>query len=177
MKKFNLAVVLAAVATMAVASAASAKVERYQELNMTFIAQQPAGEVAGTFWVHTFNVTLNPCDGSFEGTGSQTNVIGLYPSATTVTGETDGETISFFAKREDGVQFWLNDAVLGGEQAQGGVGVVIDPPPSDSWQMWTVDVDVDKTKDATDYKNHGDFVRHAPDKNDAAHSCIGMPIH
>ena len=29
---------------------------------------------------------------------------------------------------------------------------------------------------ATNYKNHGDFVSASPDKNDAAHSCIGMPI-
>ena len=26
------------------------------------------------------------------------------------------------------------------------------------------------------YKNHGDYVSQNPDKNDAAHSCIGMPI-
>ena len=26
------------------------------------------------------------------------------------------------------------------------------------------------------YKNHGEFVKAQADKNDAAHSCIGMPI-
>ena len=31
-------------------------------------------------------------------------------------------------------------------------------------------------KTHTDYKNHGEFVKQSPDKNDAAHSCIGMPV-
>jgi hypothetical protein len=28
----------------------------------------------------------------------------------------------------------------------------------------------------TSYNNHGDFVSQSPDKDDAAHSCIGKPI-
>ena len=30
--------------------------------------------------------------------------------------------------------------------------------------------------DSTQYKNHGDYVKQAGDRADAAHSCIGMPI-
>ena len=32
------------------------------------------------------------------------------------------------------------------------------------------------TANSTSYKNHGEFVKQSADKNDAAHSCIGMPI-
>ena len=32
------------------------------------------------------------------------------------------------------------------------------------------------TADATHFKNHGDYVSQSADKNDAAGSCIGMPI-
>ena len=46
MKKFILAVAVAAVATMGVASSASAGVERYQMQSMTITAVQPEGESA-----------------------------------------------------------------------------------------------------------------------------------
>ena len=45
MKKFILAVAVAAVATMAVVSSASAGVERYQMQSMTITAVQPEGAV------------------------------------------------------------------------------------------------------------------------------------
>jgi hypothetical protein len=38
-------------------------------------------------------------------------------------------------------------------------------------------VPVTFTVTMSNYKNHGDFVSSQADKNDAAHSCIGMPIH
>jgi len=171
MKKFNLAVAFAAVATMAVASSASAKVERYQEQDLTFTAKQPAGE--GGFWTHTYNVKLNPCDGSFVGQGSQTSPnTGPYPYNTTITGVTDGNTISFMADRADGVKFWLDNAVLDGTTVTvGGSDPATSPHP---WLEWTVDVT--SLVSSTDYKNHGEYVRQAGNKADAAHSCIGMPI-
>jgi hypothetical protein len=42
---------------------------------------------------------------------------------------------------------------------------------------WDLEFRVSATKsDKTNYKNHGEFVSSQADKNDAAHSCIGMPI-
>ena len=72
MKKIILAVAVAAVASMAVIASASAGVERYQTQSMTITAVQPEGAVGqwGNVWTHTYNVTLNPCDGSFSGIGS-----------------------------------------------------------------------------------------------------------
>ena len=72
MKKFLLAVAVAAVATMGIVSSASAGVERYQMQSMTITAVQPEGGSSQwtNVWTHTYNVTLNPCDGSFTGTGS-----------------------------------------------------------------------------------------------------------
>jgi len=169
MKKFNLAVAFAAVATMAVASSASADVERYQEQKLTIIAVQPAGE--GGVWTHTYNVTLNPCDGSFKGTGSQVGTTtGLYPYATTITGVTDGETITFTAERADGLSFGLSNAVLDG--------TTVSLATSNPVVPWALEFTVDVTSmvPSTDYKNHGDYVKQAGDKADAAHSCIGKPI-
>ena len=71
MKKFNLAVALAAVATMAVASSASAGVvERYQGQNATLTV-----ELVDYGFVHSFSVVVDPCDFSFTGTGVSAQVI------------------------------------------------------------------------------------------------------
>ena len=73
MKKIILAIAVAAIATMALVSSASADVSRYQMQSMTITAVQPEGAVGQwqNVWTHTYNVTLNPCDGSFAGTGSR----------------------------------------------------------------------------------------------------------
>ena len=77
MKKIILAVAVAAIATMAVVSSASAGVERYQTQSMTITAVQPEGSVGQwtNVWKHTYNVTLNPCDNTFSGTGTMTGTL------------------------------------------------------------------------------------------------------
>ena len=70
---------------------------------MTITAVQPKDQI-GQFddvWTHTYNVTVNPCDGSFTGTGT---VVGTdqWPSVCTetITGQLNGDgTISFTATR------------------------------------------------------------------------------
>ena len=57
MKKIILAVAVAAIATMAVVSSASADVARYQTQSMTITAVQPK-DAYGQFddvWTHTYN--------------------------------------------------------------------------------------------------------------------------
>ena len=68
MKKIILAAAVAALAVMAIASSASADVARYQMQSMTITAVQPEGAVGqwDNVWTHTYNVVLNPCDGSFR---------------------------------------------------------------------------------------------------------------
>ncbi len=116
MKKFILAVAVAAVATMAIVSSASAGVERYQMQTMTITAVQPEGAVNqfGNVWTHTYNVTLNPCDGSFEGVGSLKGTVnGPYDGSETITGHLVGDMVSFTATRSpDGVVYSLDNAPL-----------------------------------------------------------------
>ena len=98
MKKIILAVAVAAVASMAVVcprwigSPASAGVERYQMQTMTITAVQPEDEYRqwDDVWTHTYNVTLNPCDGSFTGIGSQVGDINGPYGTQTITGNLDG---------------------------------------------------------------------------------------
>ena len=172
MKKIILAVAVAAIAAMAVASSASAGVERYQEQSMTITAIQPEGGVGNwpTVWTHTFNVTLNPCDGSFEGVGTQEgDVYGFYGTEK-ITGQLDGDKVSFTAERDDGLVFSLYNAPLDNSTVTLATSPGIDYP---------LEFKVGATTPIAtrDYKNHGEYVKAMGGGSDAAHSCIGMPIH
>src|SRR3954454_24693573 len=71
MQKLVLAVGVAAIASLAVMGPASAAVDRNQMQSMKLTAVQPENAVGqwNTVWTHTYDVTLNPCDGSFSGVG------------------------------------------------------------------------------------------------------------
>jgi hypothetical protein len=173
-KKFLLAVAVAAVASMGIVSSASAGVERYQMQTLTITAVQPEGAV-GQFlnvWTHTYEVTLNPCDGSFVGDGSVSGTLGGFLSDEMITGNIVGDKVSFTATRNlDGLEYSLTDAPLDN--------TTVTVATSEPVAPWVLEFKVDATTPiaTTEYKNHGDYVNQAGDKADAAHSCIGMPIH
>jgi hypothetical protein len=126
-------------------------------------------------WTHTYNVTLNPCDGSFSGVGSQVGTISGPYGTQTVTGHLDGNTVSFTATRSDGIK-WAMTGLIGDTliaTAWNADGTVIDTSPN------ALEFKVSKTTPiaSTNYKNHGDYVSSQGGGSDAAHSCIGMPIH
>ena len=60
-----------AVAMLVVPAVSSADVQRYQTQTATFTVTQPANEYNqwNNLWTHDFTVTINPCDGTFTGTG------------------------------------------------------------------------------------------------------------
>ena len=178
MKKIILAAAVAAVASLAVASFASADVTRYQTQSMTITAVQPKDTV-GQFndvWTHTYTLTLNPCDGSFTGSGSVSGT----PSASdprgplgteTITGQRNSDgSISYTATRDDsGEVYSLTNAKLDGTtEALATSNPVVSFP---------VTFHVNATTTAkTNYKNHGEYVSSRGGDDDAAHSCIGMPV-
>jgi hypothetical protein len=173
LKKIILAAVVAAVASMAVASFASADVQRYQTQSMTITAVQPKDQVGQwtDVWTHTYNVTVNPCDGSFTGTGSVSGTgFGLL-STETITGHLDGNTVSLTATRNsDGFVYSLNNAPLDG--------TTVSHATSNPSVSWPLEFHLTNTLGASsNYKNHGDYVSSQGGGSDAAHSCIGMPIH
>ena len=173
MKKIILAVAVAAVATMAVVSSASAGVARYQTQSMTITAVQPEGAVGQwtNVWTHTYNVTLNPCDNSFSGVGElQGTLNGTYPGTETITGHLNGDAVSFTATRSfDNVEYSLSNAPLDNS--------TVTLATSNPVAPWDLEFKVTKTNGASsNYKNHGDYVSQMGGGDDAAHSCIGMPI-
>ena len=173
MKKIMLAVAVAAVASLAVIGSASAGVERYQMQSMTITAVQPEGAVGQwqNVWTHTYNVTLNPCDRSISGVGALSGTVNGFYSSETIAGQLDGNAISFFtADRPDGVQYSLSNAPLDNS--------TVTLAHSNPVAPWDLEFKVSATKSNTsNYKNHGDYVSSQGGSSDAAHSCIGMPIH
>ena len=173
MKKFILAVAVAAVATMAVASCAFSDVARYQTQSMTITAVQPENAVGQwtNVWTHTYNVTLNPCDGSFSGVGSQKGTIDTADNATeTIKGHPDRDAVSLTATRSDDVVYSLSKAPLDGSTATLATSAPVVP----------LDLEFKVSKSnpvsTSNYRNHGDCVSQMGGRADAAHSCIGMPI-
>ena len=143
--------------------------------SMTITAVQPEDRYHqwDDVWTHTYNVTLNPCDGSFSGTGSQVGDINGAYGTQTVTGHLDGNTVSLAATRDDGINWTMSgpigDALIAA--VKNADGSVLSTPDA-------IEFKVSKTTPiaTTNYKNHGEYVSAMGGGADAAHSCIGMPV-
>lgn len=137
--------------------AAGGSVPRYQFRTATLTANVNSGA-----YIHTYTITLNPCDGSFTGTAAAGSV---------VPGETiDGSFSNAYIDINSDALYpngyaWTYDGPLSGGTGYGPNG-----------QTFTVSFSLTNVANSSTFTNHGDFVSQQPDKNDAAHSCIGMPL-
>ena len=174
MRKIILAVAVAALATMAIVSSASAGVSRYQSQTAAFTVTQPAGQVGqwDNVWTHSYNVTVNPCDGTFTGTGTVSghDQNGPYSASETISGTFAKDSVNLTATRDDGLEYTLANAPFGDAVTIATLNVQV---------PWTIEMKVTTPSftNKSDYKNHGDYVSQMGGGDDVAHSCIGMPIH
>ena len=102
MKKIILAVAVTASHPCRSPRSLRLAVDRYQTQSMTITAVQPEGAVGqwDNVWTHTYNVTLNPCDGSFSGTGTLSGTTdGTSPAPRRSRAQLDGNNVSFTATR------------------------------------------------------------------------------
>jgi hypothetical protein len=173
-KKIFLALAVAAIATTAVVSSASAGVDRYQTQTAMFTVTQPAGAVGqwDNVWTHAYKVTVNPCNGTFTGTG---NVYGHdqngpFSANETISGTFAKDSVSLTATRSDGLEYRLANAPFGDAVTIATLNQVV---------PWTIEMKVTKPNftNTSTFKNHGDYVSSMGGGDDAAHSCIGMPVH
>ncbi len=123
--------------------------------------------------------TLNPCDNSFTGAGQTvgTGFTGLY-TAETITGHFDGTTLGYTATylgpNATGLKYALNGPISSTliATAWDANGNAINTSPN------VLEFHVSQTMTpSSHYRNHGDYVSQMGGGADAAHSCIGMPIH
>ena len=150
---------------------ASADVARYQTQTATFTVLQPRNQV-GQFndvWKHVFTVKMNPCDNTFTGTGNVTaNGDSSVAWTENITGSFGDKTVSFNTVPNAGATFKVTDAPFGAS-------VIADS----TWTQNIVEMKASAPQfsNLSNYKNHGDYVSSQGGGSDAAHSCIGMPIH
>ena len=162
-----------AVAMLAVPAAASADVPRHQEQTATFTVNQPK-DATGQFnnvWRHEFKVTVNPCDGTFKGTAPTYSNDDSAPTWTeNVTGSFGNGTVSFSTDPiGGGATFKVTGAPMNNTTIHN---------VETTWTANEIEFQISpKTiKNTSDYKNHGQYVKAMGGGDDAAHSCIGMPI-
>jgi hypothetical protein len=173
MKKIILAVAVAAIITAVTASVASAggPPARYQTHTATFNVLQPRNAVGqyNDVWTHNYTVTINPCDNTFSGRGEVTaNGSGPAVWTESITGSFGDSTVSFATVPNAGATFQVTNAPYGTSTIA-----------ESTWTQNIVEMRASKPviTGTSDYKNHGDFVSSQGGGDDAAHSCIGMPIH
>jgi hypothetical protein len=157
MKRTIFVAAAAAVAMLTVAASALADVPRYQTQTATLTANVLSGA-----YVHVYEITINPCDGSFTGTGGITS-LALNEN---VSGTLDGSTIDFnatYTTYNPGYE-WSYDGPLAGGTGYG------------PGQTFSVTFSLANVTNETDYKNHGQYVKEMGGGSDAAHSCLGMPL-
>lgn len=168
MKRFFLAVALAAVASIIVAGTASADVARYGPQTATFTVTQPYGQVGqwDSVWTHNFTVTVNP-DGTFTGAGKQYYPDGTFYLNETVSGTFADSSVSLNVHRTDGVNWALDGAPFGGAVTLGTTNPAV---------SWPIEMKVSAPVFTDIYKNHGDFVSQNGGGSDNAHAPIGKPL-
>lgn len=158
MKRLISAVAVSAVAIMAFASVASADVARYQTTHSITLDTL----YNGVHFVHHYTIGMNPCvNNSFTG-GEKGGIVS--GDGETVSGTLNGSSIKIAGAYHDGSGYTWN---YSGPLAGGGTG-------TDSLGLtWNTTF----TTDTSNFKNHGEYVSSPGAGSDAAHSCIGMPVH
>ncbi len=165
-KRLALVLAMALVGVAASAVTAGADVPRCQEATVTYTVDYFLG-AAGPY-SQTFTVTINLCDGTFEGEG---DVPGFGVSWTE--GNIDGTDISYTSTYDVELGYTVTVTGTFDSVTYNFVGEW-----SDNWSGGPrTDENVVGTASASsesDYKNHGDYVA-ANNGPAAAHSSIGMP--
>jgi hypothetical protein len=170
MRKFILAALAASLAALAIVPAlASADVQRYQMETATLTADLGPNVVRD----HTYNITINPCDGTFTGTSDLAST--GYDETIKGTLNNDG-TVTFVAKYQPDSQA----AYTGGQPYSWGMTDARLGAQANMWDSWGENLpataSLSTPVNATTYQNHGQYVSSVGGGADAAHSCIGMPI-
>jgi hypothetical protein len=165
---------LAFLASSSSANAAGG-VQRYQSETLTITAWLSAANY------HVYTVNLNPCDGTFSGSGSGFDIIASPYVSETITGSYVNSMLSLSSIYTSGS--WGNpyswtispaDTVSIDSPTTLTISTWTDPAQTVSAGQYSVVMTV-HVQNSSSYRNHGDYVSANPGR-DAAHSCIGMPI-
>ncbi len=161
----TLVLAVAVLLATALVSVALADVERHQLTSYTLEIDSLNDDSGLT---HTFDVTYNPCDDSFLGTGIAHHENEGKESLSEF--DLSDHTLTFRSDYDFMTYTWYPSFTLNDDQTltfHDGAGPDNVFAATGTWSM-----------ESTDYRNHGEYVAQNHDSApDAAHSCIGMPVH
>jgi hypothetical protein len=168
------AAMISALAIAGLNGTAGADVARYQVETLQYTVT-----VAGTY-VHSYTVTVDPCNGTFTATGQYP----ASPAAASVyeflTGSTDGAgNLTFTSTYYNDPAFtsptgyWWTFSGSFTDSNYDFSGTLTNSSSSQSGLTVTGTAD---SATFSSYANHGQYVSSVGGGNDAAHSCIGMPM-
>jgi hypothetical protein len=171
-----------AVAMLAIPSVASADVQRNQSQTATFTLTQPVvysdGSHAGEFgdWQHDVTVEVNPCDNTFVGTAKVFATDKTWGAPALA-----DENISGSFGANGTVDFTLTRPGYDGVETLVGAkmdGTTVSHPTTTGPEQYELNMKVTAPvfTNTSNYKNHGEYVKAMGGGDDAAHSCIGMPV-
>ena len=160
MRKLHYVIALAVVVSLTFAASATPAVSRYQTQQATLTTNALYGML---FYVDT--ITLNPCDGSFTGVplGPPTWIASERVNGTLVGSQL---SITYIGPSQGSYTYsWAYTGPLSG-------GIAYESNAG----MFPISFTLTDLKDASQWKNHGDYVKSTNGGSDAAHSCLGKPI-
>jgi hypothetical protein len=172
------AALVSSLSLIGLSGGAGAAVQRYQFESMS-ITVALFGPSATSTNVHQYTVTLNPCDGTFAGLGGGFFGVGGAEYVTeSVTGTYVGGNFSL-SSTYDGSTYGSPYTYAVGPVA---VALSAETPslaytfssgtPAGTYPVWiTLSANA-----VSSYTNHGQYVSSTGGGDDAANSCIGMPI-
>jgi len=146
-------------------AAAGGSVARYQTMQATITSS--IVEVPGAD--HMYTTTLNPCDGSFSGTGNGLNLNNGVVE--TISGSLSNGQLNFRGVYSTLIPGYYYDVTATVASDGSYTGTVVDSQGS----HYKVYGQVTETATSS-FTNHGQYVSSAGGGSDAAHSCIGMPM-
>jgi hypothetical protein len=168
------AVVLSSVALVGLPGSAGASVVRYQLGTYTYSSVNYYLGSGGTAYPQTGVITVNPCNGTVSGTGTANP--GVWENSTITGFYTGPNTVEFFVSYPVGLQTNYMVTVLATFNPDGSFSGTWSDNYSPGPQSGIVTSVAPVSVSFSSYANHGQYVKAMGGGEDAAHSCIGMPI-
>jgi hypothetical protein len=112
--------------------------------------------------VHAFDVTINPCDGTFTGVSSPSDSVAV---GETIRGTVRNGRIDFAASYNGDTYTWGGSGPLAAFTGKDNGTLVFN----------TMKASITGLADVSDYHSHAAFAFADPQEADAAHACIGLP--
>ena len=167
------AALISSLALTGLSSSAGASVARYQIETLNYTVTVAGG------YTHSFTVTVDPCNGTFTGTGQNPALPSTASVYETLSGWTDGMDLTFTA-------YYFHDAAFtsptgywwtfSGYFTDANLDITGTLTSSSANQSGLTVTGTMDSMSMSNYATHGQYVASNGGGDDAAHSCIGMPM-